>query len=84
MCGVKDKMEILKGSVNKIVNTQRSPLSYDDDGKPFSSLFRKNRVSFYDDLRTEAVLLLVLKKGGARKDNPNEKTCNFACMRTLT
>ncbi|KJP87628.1 hypothetical protein AK88_02656 [Plasmodium fragile] len=56
-------MEILKGSVTKIVNTQRrNPLSYDDDGKPFSSLFRKNRVSFYEDLRTEAVLLLEFEK----------------------
>ncbi|EDL45578.1 hypothetical protein, conserved [Plasmodium vivax] len=59
-------MEILKGSVSKFVHTQkRNPLSYDDDdddGKPFSSLFRKNRASFYEDLRTEAVLLLEFEK----------------------
>lgn len=68
-------MEILKGSVNKIVNTKRSPLSYDDDGKPFSSLFRKNRVSFYDDLRTEAVLLL--DKGS---EPINYKLINRECV----
>ncbi|EUD65455.1 hypothetical protein C922_04195 [Plasmodium inui San Antonio 1] len=59
-------MEILKGSVTKIVHTQRrNPLSYDDDHddvKPFSSLFRKNGVSFYEDLHTEAVLLLEFEK----------------------
>ncbi|ANQ08137.1 Uncharacterized protein PCOAH_00025050 [Plasmodium coatneyi] len=69
-------MEILKGSVNKIVNTQRrNPLSYDDDGKPFSSLFRKNRVSFYEDLRTEAVLLL--DKGS---EPINYKLINRECV----
>ncbi|GAW80955.1 hypothetical protein, conserved [Plasmodium gonderi] len=61
-------MEILIGSATKLLHTKktnpfnhdgdgdRNPLSYDENShkNPFSSLFRKNNVSFYDDLRTEA------------------------------
>ncbi|SBT00799.1 myosin light chain B, putative [Plasmodium malariae] len=51
-------MEILNGSINKILhNKKRDTFLYDSE-KPCDTLFRRSNVSFYDDLHTEAVFLL--------------------------
>ncbi|CRG96235.1 myosin light chain B, putative [Plasmodium gallinaceum] len=51
-------MEILKGSMSKFFHRNSKNAFSSDDEKPFSSLFRRTNVSFYDDIYTEAVFLL--------------------------
>ncbi|CRH00055.1 myosin light chain B, putative [Plasmodium relictum] len=78
-------MEILlKGNLSKILHRNKRNTFCSDDEEPFSSLFRRTNVSFYDDLDTEAVFLLEKESQSiARTMRNNNKYISYHDDKTI-